>query len=210
MERLGWRSRAAGWFTTPVVEGYLGVVALGAASKHAQPGTAFVTLHVGIRDEQTEPVVARLCSGTDNRYRSRTATTSIGCLLPERRWREWPISAENGTDVAAQLSEAVQRYAVPYLRELATDPNVLIDAAVGSPAYGQVTGWCRVAVLLARHRTPGEALAFVDEGVAALGERQDAAALEKRAAADALRGWLAGSPLHQERGLRTDEGGGGS
>jgi hypothetical protein len=49
MQAIGWRPHAAGWFTRQVAAGFLGVIALGAASEHSRPGTAQITVRVGIR-----------------------------------------------------------------------------------------------------------------------------------------------------------------
>lgn len=189
MQSIGWQRRGAGWFTMQVADGYLGVIAIGVATKHAEPGSAFATLYVGLRDEPTERLVAHLCSVKDERYRARTAVTSIGYLMRRRRWREWLVTPETAAAVAATLSSAVRKYAQPYLHRLAQDPQALITAAQDSPGYVTSVGGCGVAVLLARHRSTDDAFAFVDNRMAALGERRDDAAHAERAWAAAFRGW---------------------
>ncbi len=91
MRAIGWDPRAAGWFTRQIASGFLGVAALGSASRYSRPGTARIMLHIGIRDEGTEQAVVRLCGVKDEGYRQRTAATGIGYLLPGSSWREWEI-----------------------------------------------------------------------------------------------------------------------
>jgi hypothetical protein len=124
MRAIGWRPRAAGWFTRQITAGYLGVVALGSASAHSRPGTAEIMLHVGIRDEATEQVASQLCGLKDEGYRQRTATAGIGYLLPDRSWRQWEITPGNTGELARQLAAHVQRYAEPYLHQLSSDHSV--------------------------------------------------------------------------------------
>src|SRR5580700_3066300 len=92
MRSIGWQPRAAGWFTRQIAAGFLGVAAVGSASKHSRPGTAQITLYVGIRDEVTEQIAAELCGLRDDGYRQRTAINSIGYLLPGNSWRTWEIT----------------------------------------------------------------------------------------------------------------------
>ena len=79
MRAVGWPPRAAGWFTMQITAGFLGVVALGSASRYSGPGTAEITLHVSIRDEAVEAVVSQLCG---EGYRQRTASGGIGTCCP--------------------------------------------------------------------------------------------------------------------------------
>lgn len=190
MRGIGWQPRAAGWFTRQICAGFVGVAALGSASKHSRPGTARIMLHVGIRDEATEQVVSELCGLKDEGYRQRTATTGIGYLLPGSSWREWEITPGNAGELARQLAALVQRYAEPWLHRLSADHTELLEAARRSAAYIQAAGGCRVAVLLARHQGRGEATAFLRERVDGLGMRTDLAAEHEREMAARARTWL--------------------
>src|SRR5215510_4666052 len=121
MQAVGWRPRAAGWFTQQIAAGFLGVTAVGSASRYSRPGTAQITLYVGIREEATEQAVSELCSVKDQGYRQRTATGGIGYLLPGSSWRTWEITPGNAMELARQLTALVQRHAVPYLHQLSSD-----------------------------------------------------------------------------------------
>ena len=190
MESLGWRRRAAGWFTAEVAPGYLGAVAVGTATKHAAPGTSLATLYVHLRDERVEPVVAELCGMPDAGYKTTTATTSIGYLMPEASWKEWLVAPDTAAVVATEMAAAVQQHAVPYLAKAATDPRLLLDAISLSAAYSTATGFCRAAVLLARNGERQAAGTLIDERVTAAEGRADAAAQKEREVAEALRRWL--------------------
>ena len=191
MRAIGWQPSAAGWFTRQVCFGFLGVAALGSASKYSRPGTAQIMLHVGIRDEATELVVSQLCGLKDVGYRQRTATIGIGYLLPGSSWREWEITPGNAGELARQLAALVQRYADPWLDRLSADRARILrcrQALCGLyPGSRSLPG---PAVLLARHQGRGEAIAFLRERVDGLGTRTDLAAGQERELAARVRTWL--------------------
>ena len=192
MVELGWRPRAAGWFTTAIAAGRTGVLAVGAAAEHAAPGTAQVTLHVHLRCEDVQPPVRELTGDTtpDGGYRSTTAVTSIGYLMPEPTWRTWSVTPSSAAAVAAELAAATRDAARPWLERLSADPGLLIGAVSASPAMTSAAGPCTVAVLLPRLGRPDEGWAFMAERLARLGDRTDPAADHLRRTADRLRGWL--------------------
>jgi hypothetical protein len=209
MRAIGWQARASGWFTKPVTAGFLGVATVGVATKHARPGTAHITLYIGIRDEGTERVVAELCGLTDG-YRQCTAVTSIGYLLPGRCWREWWITPGNAGHVAGELAAAVRGYVEPYLVTLSSDRAELLAGVHHSAGFGQAVGGCRAAVLLARHRGRDQADEFLRQRIAELGTRTDAAAEQERAMAAGVREWLtgpAGDPAARYHPGGSDESG---
>lgn len=191
MQAVGWRPRAAGWFTRQIAAGFLGVATVGSASRYSWPGTAQITLYVGIRDEATEQVVSELCGVKDPGYRQRTATRGIGYLLPGISWRTWEITPGNAMELARQLAALVQRHAVPYLHQLSSDHAALLTAIRQSAACDHAEGACRVAVLLARHQGHDEAVMFLRERIDGLGPRTDAAAEREREMAARTRLWLA-------------------
>jgi hypothetical protein len=137
-----------------------------------------------------EREVATLCGVQDQGYRSTTATTSIGYLMPNRQWREWPATPALVDEVAVEMAEATRDYASPYLTRLATDSRLLLDAIEASPAYSTALGLCRVVVLLARMGELDEAETFLAARSTDLVLRADAAAQRKRVVADALWSWL--------------------
>lgn len=194
LERAGWRPRAAGWFTHPISRTHLAVVALSAAVEHSAPGAAQVTLHVGLRDESVEPVVAELCGTRNDGYRDRTVSTSIGYLMPEQRWHEWLVDEDTADAAAEDMSGAVTAYVEPYLRSLAHDPRAMIAAAKRSPAYIQATGKCRVVVLLAQHEGHERAATYLRSLAAELSDRDDEAALAERRMIEAARHWVDRAP----------------
>jgi hypothetical protein len=191
MRSIGWQPRAAGWFTMRIADGFLGVIAVGTASKYCERGTALITLHVGIRDEASEEVVSRLCRDKDGGYYQRSVNTSIGYLMPECSWRQWLITPDNAAAVASELAGAAAEYAEPYLRRLASDRAELLDGVWHERNLGQPWGVCRVVVYRARYGSSEDALAYLDEAVAALGSSADLAANVVREMAPHARTWLA-------------------
>ena len=193
MRAIGWTPRAAGWFTAPLAPGHTGVIAASAFSEHAAPGTAYTTLFVHLRREDVEPVVRELVGSphADGGYRSVTATTSVGYLMPEPTWRTWLVTPDTADAVAAELAAATRYHARPYLDRLAADPELLLAEVRLAGRMASAVGPCQVAVLLARLGRPEAGWAFVEERVAALGTRTDPAAEHLRAMAGRLRNWLA-------------------
>jgi len=171
MRIRGWAPRASGWFTRVVAPGALGVVAVGVASKHARPGTATATIYVHLRDEQLEADVAHLTGRTDEGYRTTTATTSVGYLMPAASWYEWLIEPDSADDVADRMAEAVQTYA---------DPQALLAAIASSPSSSTLSGLARSALLLRRVGQAQEATELLVRRVSGLADRTDVAATEER------------------------------
>jgi len=186
MRIRGWAPRASGWFTRVVAPGALGVVAVGVASKHARPGTATATIYVHLRDEQLEADVAHLTGRTDEGYRTTTATTSVGYLMPAASWYEWLIEPDSADDVADRMAEAVQTYAEPHLRTLAADPQALLAAIASSPSSSTLSGLARSALLLRRVGQAQEATELLVRRVSGLADRTDVAATEERRVGDTL------------------------
>jgi len=191
MERAGWRPRAAGWFTLPVSDGRLGVVAIGTASKYSARGEAEATAYVGVRDETVEPIICQLCDVKDQGYKQRTTVAPIGYLMPSKRWRDWLVTPVTAAGVGEELAAAVVSCAVPFLRELGSDPSKLIDAAKNSIGVHQASGRCRVAVLLAMAGRVAEAQAWALESRDKAGDNDAAWATAERHWADSFLRWMA-------------------
>ena len=123
----GWRPRAAGWFTREVGGPWLGVLAVSTATKYSPAGHADATVHVGHHHKQVESEVARL-TGVAPSYRLRTFLTSIGYLMPQRRWTEWAVDSADAAPTAAAMADAIHRYAEPYLARVAGNPAAALKA----------------------------------------------------------------------------------
>jgi hypothetical protein len=151
-----------------------------------------VTLFVHLRREDVEPVVKALTESThkDGGYRSVTASTCLGYLMPEPTWRTWLVTPDTADSIAAELAALTREHAQPYLERLAADPDLLLESVKSSIRMAQATGPCQVAVLLARLGRPNEGRALAQEAVAALGARTDPAADQLRQTADRLYLWL--------------------
>lgn len=192
MQAIGWRPRVAGWFTCSIAPEHTGAIAVSAGSGHAPPGASHAQLYVHMRREDVEPVVRKLTEAThkDGGYRSVTATTSIGYLMPERAWREWLFTEDTVDAVAAELAAGTEDYARPYLDRLAADPQTLLDAVRDSPLWLTPHGLCQEVVLLMRMQRPQEARAVLEQRLNALGERTNSGTEREPAIIDRLQRWL--------------------
>ena len=180
MSQVGWTPRAAGWYTRSVAAGAFGVLAVGVASEHSAPGEATATIYVHFRDEQLELAVADVAGSREQGYKTTTATTSIGYLMPAARWCEWNVSAENVDAIAAEMADAVRTYAEPHLRALVADPQLLLAAIASSPSYATSTGLARAVLLMRRTGRSLEASELLGRRASGLATRSDAAAEMER------------------------------
>lgn len=202
MVAIGWRPRAAGWFTRYLSPDMTGVIAVGTASKHTAPGTVDATLHLHLRVESVEAIVRSLREAMtgEGGYKDVTASTSIGYLMPAARWREWHVTAETAAAVSEEMANAVRDFGEPYLDRLAVDPERLLEAIRKSPRSGQSPGLCAEVALLAQLRQLDDAMALLERRLHALDGRTDAAAGELRRIAARLGEWLSargeGTVLH--------------
>ncbi len=193
MQAIGWRPRAAGWFTRSIAPEYTGVLAASVASRYAAAGTGHATLFVHLRRDDVQPVVRELLQSTyqDGGYRSTSAVTSIGYLMPAPTWRSWLVTPETAAPVAAELAAATRDHAQPYLERLAADPERVLQAVKSSGTImASAAGPCTVAVLLARLGRPDEGWAFIQQHLSSISSRTDPAAQDSRQMADRLRHWL--------------------
>lgn len=160
MESAGWKPRAAGWFTRSLADGATASVAVGTASQHYPKGQAGATAYVGVRVERIESVVSALCGFPDLGYQQRTVTKPLGHLMPEARWREWLVSQDTADAVAQELAAAITTYGLPYLDEVVSDSDKLLDAIRHSAGGDGSVGRCRQALVLAASDRLEDALAF--------------------------------------------------
>lgn len=184
----GWKPRAAGWFTKAIESGFLGVIAVGAASDNKPAGTADVVLHVGLRSEEVEAVVESVCAPGLPKYQHRTWTAPLGYLLPEHAWAagEREFSQSKAEEPANDLVRLVVQHAEPRLSEVALDSDELLRLVERSVGSMGTPGLCRVAALKAQTRGIKEAAQYVRDRVASLSDRADLAAQAERELAPLL------------------------
>jgi hypothetical protein len=185
MTEAGWRARASGWFTRTVADGYTAVAVVGTASEHAQPDEADAFWYVGLRDEWVEHRVAELSEVADpGGYRLRTAIRPLRIASP------WTVSAQVVDKVAADMTGILTQEGLPYLTDLAKDPEALIAAASSHVGREPAPGQCRVAVLIAHYRSRAQAVDFIDQAVASVVHQDNPWAVQVRATMGRVRAWV--------------------
>jgi hypothetical protein len=193
MSAAGWTPKAAGWFVRPVTSDVVAVASTSVATAHAHPGEGQATVHVGLRVEPVEQAVSSLLGDNDGGYKSRTVTTPLGYVTPEKRWREWQVSVRETDAVATEMASLLATDGWAYISALAADSGALLAATRDSPAMSQSVGLARLVVLLHRFGRSDEARRTVWERQEQLTSRSDAAANDQRETATSLLAWLDGN-----------------
>ncbi|MET9314948.1 hypothetical protein ABZX12_24310 [Kribbella sp. NPDC003505] len=182
----GWNPRASGRFTKEIRPGITAVIAVSAACKHHAPGSASVTMMVGLRDDATEEIVERLSGSWTPRYMGRTWVTPLGYLLSEHDYLDGERVFNEGNAVthAEELADLLVHQVEPRLRRIADDASEFTALAERSTCSMGPDGLCRIATMLARTQGPEVASTYVADRLTSLGQRTDPAAdLERGMAA---------------------------
>jgi hypothetical protein len=189
MTGIGWASRAAGWFTLPMSPTRLAVAALSVAVAYAAKGEGRATLHIGLRDEDVQRLVAALSGERDHGYRNPTYVTSIGYLMPRRSWHQWPISPETAAVSAAAMAAAVQEHAHPYLERVASDDTLFLQEAMAHAIRGPRATYTLPVIMALQGHVP-DGLAYVERRCHQRADARQEHAAPERHAADVVARWL--------------------
>lgn len=159
---LGWQPRAAGWFTRELTGDWTGVIAVGTRVEGLPTGHAKATVHIAARHEGVEALVADVC-GLKPSYRQRTVVTSIGHLMPEVRWYEWPVDPESVSSTAADLAAAVRDYGDPYLDVVPADPDLVLAQTCRGWLTGSSVDMMRNLAAAVEFATPDHVRRLLDQ-----------------------------------------------
>lgn len=91
LAELGFRKRAGGIFTVDLEPDVLGWLGLNRASEHQPSGSFEVNPVIGLRLQRVEREVARLTSQPFHQYIPPSASSPLGYLMPEARYRAWQL-----------------------------------------------------------------------------------------------------------------------
>ena len=176
LQQAGFRKRAGQIFTIPLTDDVLGWLGLNHARRHREPGEVGVAPIVGIRHQEVERLIARLRREKFYEYQPPTFLRQIGYVMPRHRNMLWEFGGPYGSSAEPELLAAIVDYGVPYMRSLIPLPAVLDAINQGFCHFPEY----RLPAVLAVMGRYDDARAAVASAVAALGERQDAAAQELR------------------------------
>jgi hypothetical protein len=185
LAELGFKKRAGGVFTVELPGEVLGWLGLNRASKHLPPGELEINPVVGVRHQRVERVVAELRSERFHAYVPPTFSSPIGYLMPQARYRAWVLPASGGGDSTTEMSAAIAAYGLPFMRSAADLGELCRLLESGHGHEHQMLYRRPVAWLLAGDRE--KASRIIDEELTKVGDRGDAAALDFRRFARALR-----------------------
>lgn len=183
LAELGFKKRTGPVFTIDVAPGVLGCLGLNQATKHRPAGEVEVGPVVGVRFGEVERVVAECCGEPDQHYLPATVSCPLGYLMPERKFRAWVLGGGDG--VVADMVRAISDYGVPFIRSV-VDLGELRRLLTGGWGLAYQLVYTRpVAALLAGE--PAQARAMVEEALATMAGRSDAAAVRYRRFAKSFR-----------------------
>lgn len=178
---LGLRKRSGPIFTMELATDVLGWLGLNTASKYLPAGVVEVNPVVGVRHQTVERLIADLRGEAFHAYLPPTVSISIGYVMPERCYVAWDVG-EGRPESVAELTAAVERHGLPYMRRLVELP-ALCEAVEQRQSLCPEYQLPPIRLLLGRRDQALEGLA---EDVKRLGDRQDAAALQLRSFAGAF------------------------
>ncbi|HWM88899.1 MAG TPA: hypothetical protein VNO33_23775 [Kofleriaceae bacterium] len=178
---LGLRKRSGAIFTMELAPDVIGWLGLNTASKYLPTGVVEVNPVVGVRHQTVERLIADLRGEAFHAYLPPTVSISIGYVMPERCYVGWDVG-EGRPEAVAELTAAVERHGLPYMRRLVELP-ALCEAVEQRQSLRPEYQLPPIRLLLGRRNQALEGLA---EDVKRLGDRQDAAALELRSFAEAF------------------------
>ncbi|BBH17729.1 hypothetical protein Back2_20160 [Nocardioides baekrokdamisoli] len=152
-ESIGWKPRAAGWFTKDLGRGWTGVVCV-THSNTGNPAIVDVSLNIDLRHDDVEQQAANFVSIRSD-YKARTILRQLHQLCPKDALPASRLNAHNAPEVAAAILAAFIRYGQPWLEDVAADDTLALDLT--SRAVGGST------MHVVRYVLFGEALGGADE-----------------------------------------------
>lgn len=187
LTRLGFTKRTAQIYTLDVGDNALGWLGLNRATEGRSKGEKEVNPTVGLRHQQVETIVAKCRRERFHRYLPPTVSSSLGYVMPERRYRSW-ILRDNGDDSASEMLTAIETYGISFMRSIRNVKELLklLDSGQG---LRHQTAYRRPVAAYVCGDIEG-AVSRLTEEVDALGARDDAASREYRAYADELRAYM--------------------
>ena len=182
------RRRRPGIFTWELADDFVGWAGMNRATQ-GRGGAIDVGPVVGVRHGRCEAIVARLQDRRDNRVTPPTLSVQLGYVMPDREYRAWrfddPATAPR---VAEELVAAVREHGVNWAAEYA-DLERIYREGLGQYSFEEHRMY-REPVLAWLLGRPQEADERLQAWLKALGERDDLAARDYRAVAEAIpKGW---------------------
>src|SRR4051812_40130768 len=185
LANLGFKKRAGNVFTIELAPGVLGWLGLNRATRHRARGEVEINPVIGVRFQEVERLVAECRGEKFHAYQPPTISIPLGYLMPESKYKAWVFATEGAKYVAAEMVAAIAGYGVPFMQSVTHLPE-LSRRLEASPGFEHQLVYRRpVAALLAGDLM--RARMFLDEAMATIGTRTDAAALEFKGFAECLR-----------------------
>ena len=167
-----------GSYVWPVTKGFSGWLRLNAILGRSD-GSVGLNPVVGIVSEENEAILR-----TTSNWPQPTSTisTSLGYLLPEKRYIKWTFAAQSISDVeveAKKLAACLRQYAVPFIESHASLPVIVTSMEQMRTTYRESVIYRLPAAYLVQGQT---ALArhYVENELAAIKTRSDRAANDYR------------------------------
>jgi hypothetical protein len=183
LANLGFKKRADGIFTKELAPQVFGWIGLNTATRYRRGGEVQVNPIVGNHFETVQRIFEE-CRGETSKHVVSTASRPLCYLMPgSKGFKAWMFTPENAGAIAKELVETIESYGVPFMEAGAnlTELRHRLDQGMGScqeylrPIIAMLTG------------DRDQARALLDEALAKLKARTDAAAVDLGRFADAFR-----------------------
>lgn len=182
---LGLSKRAGDIYTIYLTAGVIGWLGLNRATKKLGPEATEINPVVGVRFQELERFVAECRSEKFHTFLPPTISTPLGYLMPARAYRAWTFTPVRVNETASDMVDAIGTYGIPFMHSVVDLDQLRLRLEDRMGPSDQLVYRRPAAAFLAN--ATSEALAFLDNELAANGTRTDPAAAQFRSFADRLR-----------------------
>jgi hypothetical protein len=112
-EAIGFKRRKRGIYTLDLGGDFLGWLGLPDA---VRSGEIAIDAVVGVRHQGVQSLLDKLTGSPSHAYLPPTVATSLGFLLPDRKWREWYFDCTDTVEEFEKFVAVIGAVALPFMR----------------------------------------------------------------------------------------------
>lgn len=173
LEEMGFKRRERGIYTVDLGDEFLGWLGLPDAVRNEEIA---VNPFVGIRHQKTQALLAELTGRPSHAYLPPTVATSLGFLMPDRKWREWYFDRADTIEEYEKFVQTIGATALPLMRRNAT--LAALEELLRDPRYSKsnVEFYERVSIVRYLQEDFEGAILLVEEFAAKLSDMDNSRA----------------------------------